>query len=165
MRRLWIALATALAVVATAAAGFAVGSASAPSSEEAAHAREAARSDALRSAEAEAHAAARSDGLERGKRRGERDGEREGADAGGTAGGSAADGELAETTTAEAATSDEEAERPVICDGAIADDAHYAACLEQAGEPIPSGFPGGPSGECPTEPPFPVDGRCADVRP
>jgi hypothetical protein len=49
-----------------------------------------------------------------------------------------------------AAATQQQSPKPLVCDGAVADDAQYAECLRRSGEPVPPGFPGGPSESCPS---------------
>jgi hypothetical protein len=71
----------------------------------------------------------------------------------------AAERELAEQAAAAEAAAIAELEQvapePVVCDGAVADDAQFAACLQQSAEPIPAGFPAAAPG-APPGPPYPT---------
>jgi pyruvate/2-oxoglutarate dehydrogenase complex dihydrolipoamide acyltransferase (E2) component len=163
VRRAVFAVCSAGVVFAVGFAAYMLGENDAPSAAEAKAERELAFDAAF--------AVARRDAFERGVERGQQQGTAKGRVTGtgvGTREGRLAAESEAELRAAEAAAAEAEAdaaEQPVvICDGAIADDAHYAACLEQSGQPIPAGFPGGPA-RCTTEPPFPIEGPCAGVRP
>jgi hypothetical protein len=164
MRRPTRLLIVAVGVVAGALAGYAVGGSHAPTSREAASEQRAAFKEAFPAARRLAYRDSYGRGRDRGAADGRIDGKNEGGTAGTADGATAAEKELAAIEAAEAAIVPTDTAPSVVCDGAIADDAHYAACLEQSGQSIPPGFPGGPAG-CPSEPPFPLEGPCAGVRP
>ena len=130
-------------------AGYLIGESKAPTTEEAATARD----GAFQAAAREAERGARETGLERGRTEGLQDGDRQGHRAGISDGTKAGDQEAAERDAAAAAQTQQEtapqetvpqdpaaalpdyATTPggeLICDGAIANDAHYQACLEQS---------------------------------
>jgi hypothetical protein len=136
----WAVLAGAVFVLGSGVAGYLLGQSSAPTVGEAERSRVAAYDSALNQAKGEASERARMRGRKRGMAKGLQAGKHEGLDAGGEAGVSQAEQELAALTpqpTAEPVTEPPPVEEPLICDGAIANDAHYQACLEQAQPPAP----------------------------
>jgi hypothetical protein len=124
-------------------AGYLLGASAAPTAEEGA----VQRSAAFQAAQRAAARSARERGLERGRSQGLDQGREQGYGAGANAGTEAGEAEVADRETeaaAEAAAQPEEqatADLPnyattpeggLICDGAIANDAHYQACLQQS---------------------------------
>ena len=159
-RRLLLITICAGVIIGLAVTGYTLGRAEIASDAEVRAAREAGRDQAF----ALAQKATAAEALRRGRRRGRKAGRETGVSRGQSAGareGKAVAAELAAEALAEQEAAEEAAApEPVVCDGAIADDAHYAACLEQSGSAVPPGFPGGPPG-CATTPPYPLEGPCA----
>ena len=146
----------ALLVAAVTAGGYLIGESRATTETQAQRAQRAALVKAQEAAHDSAYSAARRRGLVKGLRIGHSEGEKAGRADGASQGGGAAETEL--VAQAEAAAAAEPAPvpaEPLVCDGAVADDATYAACLQQSGEPIPAGFPGAVTG-APAGPPFPT---------
>lgn len=123
--------ATVILLLASAGAGYLLGENAGASRQEAARVE--------RDAESSAYPASKERSAVRAVRRGLRDGELEGAQAGrldGTAEGAAAGQGSAEAQLAEVEVPAPESPE-LVCDGAITDDALFAACAAQSGTPIP----------------------------
>jgi hypothetical protein len=139
--------------------GYVLGESSAPSDAEAERARAAAHGAALTEAKKEAATVAQRRGHRRGLARGRRAGTRAGRLAGKRDGATQAEQEL--VAAAPAPTPD-----PLVCDGAIADDEHYQACLEQSegsAPPVPGNIPPDAPSTCPPGYHFPPAGGDACV--
>jgi hypothetical protein len=146
--------------------GYALGGSAAPDGGDAAGKRSEARAGATAVAEREAQA----DGRARGKRRGIPDGRRRGGAVGRRMGIRrgrrlvASRQEQQRQAQLAAAPKATPAPAHVVCDGAIADDAHYAACLRQSGEPVPPGL-GGTDACPPGQAPATATGPCMPTGP
>lgn len=137
MRRAIVIGGAVLTVVVLGVAGYLLGRGGAATVEEADQARQEVRAATLGASQRDAYDAAFDRGQRDGSNKGRANGELAGAERGQAAGSAEAGEELAAIEAEEAAAAEAAAaEEPLICDGAIADDEHYAACLEQSGETV-----------------------------
>jgi hypothetical protein len=116
---------------ASAAGGYALGRDQASSTGQASAEHQAAAQEALLNSKRAAQSVAIKRGVTRGEKLGSKSGERNGS----------ADGRRAGRADTQRELEQQEAPVPpsehLVCDGAVADDAQYAACAAQSGTPIP----------------------------
>lgn len=151
-------------LVAAGAGGYLVGAAGAPDAADRARAMREAESIAAERAQRVSAADSQRRGERRGDARGRAAGTREGKKRGTQraqrkAQQMTAQQQPASTTAPNTTPATPPPAEPVVCDGAIADDAHYAACLRQSGEPVPPGL-GGTDSCPPGEAPASARGPC-----
>jgi hypothetical protein len=133
MRRPLLVLAAVVLLLGVAIGAYLAGETAAPDARDAAQARDVAMTDSAATAEPRAYGEARrtafEQGVEQGRTRGRRVGRRNGSSAAKRKARRMVAASAAQAPTAAAARAPK-----VICDGAIADDAHYEACLRQSGD-------------------------------